>query len=84
MPGFELLHCWSVWWAAHALCRAFLDGLLLQVCDSTIIGRVRSNVNSLLSAVSLTGSPRQDFTVDRGARASEAAPCCQLVLSTAR
>jgi MFS family permease len=38
----------------HALCRAFLDGLLLEVCDSSIIGRVRSNVNSLLSAVSLT------------------------------
>lgn len=38
----------------HALCRAFLDGLLLQVCDSTIIGRVRSNVNSLLSAVSFS------------------------------
>jgi hypothetical protein len=38
----------------HSLCRAFLDGLLLQVCDSSIIGRVRSNVNSLLSAVSLS------------------------------
>jgi MFS family permease len=38
----------------HAACRAFLDGLLLQVCDSSVIGRVRSNVNSLLSAVSLT------------------------------
>lgn len=38
----------------HALCRAFLDGLQLQVCDSSIIGRVRSNVNSLLSAVSLS------------------------------
>jgi len=38
----------------HSLCRAFLDGLLLQVCDSSVIGRVRSNINSLLSAVSLT------------------------------
>jgi MFS family permease len=38
----------------HSLCRAFLDGLLMQVCDRTVIGRVRSNVNSLLSAVSLT------------------------------
>jgi MFS family permease len=38
----------------HSVCRAFLDGLLLEVCDGSMIGRVRSNVNSLLSAVSLT------------------------------
>lgn len=38
----------------HSVCRAFLDGLLIEVCDEALIGRVRSNVNSLLSAVSLT------------------------------
>lgn len=37
----------------HSLCRAFLDGVLIEVCDAEKMGRVRSNVNSLLSAVSL-------------------------------
>jgi hypothetical protein len=38
---------------AHSFCRAFLDGLLLQITDPQFIGRVRSNINSLLSGVSL-------------------------------
>lgn len=37
----------------HSFCRAFLDGLLLQVTDPSYIGRVRSNINSLISGVSL-------------------------------
>jgi MFS family permease len=39
--------------ALHSLCRALLDGVLIEVCDADSMGRVRSNVNSLLSAVSL-------------------------------
>lgn len=39
--------------ALHSLCRAFLDGVLIEVCDAEKMGRVRSNVNSLLSAMSL-------------------------------
>jgi hypothetical protein len=35
----------------HAVTRSVLDGLLLQLCDSGIIGRVRGNINSLISAV---------------------------------
>lgn len=37
----------------HSFCRAFLDGVLIEVCDAEKMGRVRSNVNSLLSGVSL-------------------------------
>lgn len=37
----------------HSACRALLDGYLLQLCERSVIGRVRGVFNGLVSGVSL-------------------------------
>jgi hypothetical protein len=46
---------------SHSICRGVLDGTVNEVCTPSMIGRVRSNVNGLLNAVSLCAYAGSSF-----------------------